>query len=414
MKITQVRTMLLTGARDHLPGGGSGSKSLLVVRVDADSGVYGLGEADVFPGTRDAIKSLGQFSVGRDAMAITPLMSEWKYGTVAPHPPDSEPYEHTDMPPGLAFPRMCSDSATPWGPVAWAASAVEMALLDLQGKALGTPVYNLLGGAFRAAVPVYVDRSVPDDLTNIDAWAVMGQEAVDEGYRHLKFDIDFAAPDQVTDVFNRSLPAAQLEAVVERLSAVRDTVGSSVEIAADCHMQYNVPDAIRLAHSLEPLRLMWMEDPVPITNVEALAEVRRASRVPICTGEMLTVEQSRMVVAAEAADIVHPDVVFCGGPRDMVRIAEIAEGAYRPMAAHGNGGALALIATAHVGAATRNFLAAEYHFMEDAWVGEFVRREGRGFIEDGKLILSDAPGLGVELDEELCERLLAPGEAVFT
>jgi len=105
-------------------------------------------------------------------------------------------------------------------------------------------------------------------------------------------------------------------------------------------------------------------------------------------------------------------VLFCGGMHELRRIADYAELNHLPVALHGNGGALATIAAAHAGAACRNFLGLEYHFIETPWIGEYVRRDGPLF-RDGHVELTDAPGLGIELDREVCRRHLAPGEALF-
>src|SRR5206468_11371173 len=107
-----------------------------------------------------------------------------------------------------------------------------------------------------------------------------------------------------------------------------------------------------------------------------LAAVRTDSPIPICTGEMLNAEQFRIFIDRRSCDIIHPDVLFCGGLHETRRIADYAELHYMPMAMHGNGGALATIAAAHVAAGVRNFLGLEHHFYEATWIGEFVTREG--------------------------------------
>lgn len=397
MKVTGVRSTRLVGPRPHSLGGEEGRFSTILIRVDSDEGVYGLGEAEDFFGVREAIAYLGTVLVGRDPLAIRPFLSEMLYGTLPPHPP--------------AGGQICSPTATPTGPIIWGLSGVEMALCDLAGKLLNTPAYNLLGGAYRDRVRIYLDRSSPHAVEDLDAWKRMAAATIDEGFRHLKFDIDFTAPDQTEDVWNRSIPARQMNRIVERISAVRDTVGPDVELCVDGHMHYNVPDAIRLANELAPLRLLWFEDPTPITSPESCASVRAKSPIPICVGEMFIAEQVRLFIDQGACDIIHPDILFCGGLHELRKIADYAELHHIPVAMHGNGGALATIAAAHVAASSRTFLGLEYHFIEAQWVGEFVQREGVPLFADGYLPLTDAPGLGVELDVTVCERYLAPGES---
>jgi L-alanine-DL-glutamate epimerase-like enolase superfamily enzyme len=178
-------------------------------------------------------------------------------------------------------------------------------------------------------------------------------------------------------------------------------------------MQYNVPDAIRVANALAPLNLLWLEDPTPITNPDSCAEVRSKSPIPICIGEMFIAEQFRLFIDHQACDILHPDIMFCGGIYEMQKIGQLAELNHLPVAMHGNGGALATIAAANVAATCRNFLGVEYHMIETPWCGNFVRRDVPLF-RDGHIPLSDAPGLGVTLDLEVCRAHLAPGEKLFS
>jgi L-alanine-DL-glutamate epimerase-like enolase superfamily enzyme len=128
---------------------------------------------------------------------------------------------------------------------------------------------------------------------------------------------------------------------------------------------------------------------------------------------MFTSEQFRLFVDVRALDIMHPDVLFAGGLFETHRIGQYGELHYLPMALHGNGGSLATIAAAHVAAATRNFIGLEYHFIETEWISQYVRREGVPLFQRGSVPLTDAPGLGIELDEQLCRTHLARGEKLF-
>lgn len=411
MKITDIRSMRLTGPRNHGVGGGTSTLTKVIVRVDTDAGVYGLGEVDNFMGVREGIAYMRDFFRGRDPFTVRALISEMIYGTVAPHNPLT-PRQGTVMPGGAMAVSMCSPTATPWGPVAWAASGVDIALCDLIGKALKTPAYVLLGGKYRDRAKVYLDRSSPDDVTDLGAWEKMAAETAASGFTQMKFDIDYMATECVGDIWNRTLSLRQINRIVERLQAVRRAAGPDFEICVDCHMQYNVPDAIRVANALESLNLLWLEDPTPITNPDSCAEVRAKVSVPICVGEMFIAEQFRLFIDRGACDILHPDVLFCGGLHELRRIADYAELHHLPVAFHGNGGALATIAAAHAGVASRNFLGLEYHFVESQWVGDYVRRDVPLF-RDGYVEVTDAPGLGIELDREVCRRHLAPGDALF-
>jgi galactonate dehydratase len=228
----------------------------------------------------------------------------------------------------------------------------------------------------------------------------------------MKFDIDHVAPDKTRDVWSRTMTLDQVNRVVERLGTVRDVVGPDVEIAVDAHMHYDVNTSIRLARALAPLNLKWFEDPTPVLNHEAVAAIRAKSEIPICVGEMFTPEEARRFIDAQACDIIHPDVLFAGGLHETRKIAEYAELHQVPVAFHNNSTALGVTASAHVAATVGNCIGIEYHFHDAPWSTRIVER-GRPLIEDGYLHLTDRPGLGCELNEDVCRELLADGETLF-
>jgi len=382
---------------------------MLVVRVDTDAGIYGLGEVDDMMGVADGIAYIREYFMGRDPFDINAIVSELLYGTLPPHHPAAK---HGVLKGTLIACPPSSPTVVPYGPVAWAISGVEMALCDIVGKALNTPAYNLFGGKFRERIRVYLDRSSPANIEDLGSWQKMAQDVVDSGFKQMKFDIDFMVSDCVEDVWNRTIPLSQINKIVERLRVVRETAGPNFEICVDCHMQYNVPDAIRLADALEPLNLLWLEDPTPLANPDTCAEVRAKSKIAICVGETLVTEQFRVFVNRGAIDILHPDIMWCGGMHEMKRIGDIAELAHLPLVMHGNGGGLATIAAAHVAAASRNFLGLEYHSIETPWIGDFVKRDVPLFV-DGHVPLTDAPGLGVTLNEDVCRKYFFDGEKLF-
>jgi len=390
--------MVLAGPDPHGIGGEARIWKLIIVRVDSDEGLYGLGEAphiQLSPvGVREAIAAIRDRVVGRDIRDVKPIVSEILWGARPPHRPSI----------GLG--------AVPFGAIVWGLGGVEMALHDLLGKALGVPIWALLGGRYRDAAPIYLDWSAPRQLDDLGAWADMALDAVARGFRDIKFDIDFAATDQVTDVWSRNLPIAELERIVARLTAVREAVGWDVEISADCHMQYDAVSAIRLSKELARLRLKWIEDPTPMTHIEAMIRVREQSPIPICVGEFCTAEQFRELIERGACDIVHPDVLFAGGLAETRRIADMAEAHGMPTALHNNSGAVGVVASAHVAVATRNLIGVEYHFHDAPWIGKILDR-GRPLFDDGRVVVTDTPGLGGVLDEDICARHLDAGEVLF-
>lgn len=399
MLISDVRTMRLRGPDPHGIGGQSRTVELLYVRIDTDAGIYGIGEASPFPGVEETIRDWTPWLIGRDPLQVRPIARALLYGA---------------LPAGGAMPApwIMSRTATQVGPPAWGVSGVEMALCDLAGKAIGQPVAALLGGAFRERVRVYLDRSGVEDPTDLGQWTRLAERTVAEGFDFLKFDLEQIAPELNADAWNRSLGTGQLERVAERLTAARDATGWDVEIALDAHMCFDVDTAIRAAERLEPLKLRWFEDPIPITSATSLADVRRRSPIPIAAGEMFTAEQFRQFAEAGALDIGHPDVLFAGGLHETRRSADLLDLFDLPFALHNNGSSLTTIAAAHVGAASPNLLGLEYHFYGIEWIRDVVRRD-RPLFEYGGVVVDDAPGLGAEFDREVCEQYLAPGSAVF-
>jgi galactonate dehydratase len=396
MKITDIRTMLLLGPDPHGVGGVERSWHVLFVRVDTDAGVYGLGEAGNMMGDRQAIAYARQWLIGKDPLAINPFVRAMLSGGLPAYDPQMSP------------------TATVDGSIVWGVSGVEMALCDLAGKILGTPVYNLLGGAFRDRVRVYLDRSGVTDPTDLQSWRDLAQRVTDEGFRDFKFDAEWVAPELNKDPWNRQMRADQVRLTYERLAAVREVAGPDAEISLDGHMSFDVETAIRLAKTLEPLNLKWFEDPVPILNFDAQKRVRDESPIPICAGEMLVPDQFREMIDRRAVDIIHPDLLFVGGLHEGKKVADYADMNAIPLAIHNNGSAMNTIAEAHLAAACPNFIGLEYHFWDAKWIGQVVRREGVAtFDEDGFVPLTDAPGYGVEIDLEIARRYLAAGETLF-
>src|SRR3954471_10164017 len=149
-------------------------------------------------------------------------------------------------------------------------SAIETALWDLAGKALNVPVYQLLGGKFRDKIRVYCDTALYQaKLPTPDHFAAAATKAAKDGYTAMKFDLDEAADPNKYDQFNWTASPAEIERMVDQLTAARQAVGPKIDICADMHARYDYPTAQQVAKRLEPLNLMWLEEPVPAENVEA-------------------------------------------------------------------------------------------------------------------------------------------------
>jgi galactonate dehydratase len=193
--------------------------------------------------------------------------------------------------------------------------------------------------------------------------------------------------------------------MVGQVSAIRAAVGDDIDLAIDMHARFDVPSAIRAARALEPFDLMWLEEPVPPENLAALAEVRRSTSVPICAGENLYTRYPFLeLFRADAVDVVMPDVAKFGGLSEGRRVAELAELHYLPFAPHNVSGPLGTVAAAHLCAALPNFTVLEYHALDLDYFEDLATYAGGPVVNDGHVVLTDAPGFGIEVDIEALAR----------
>ena len=224
-----------------------------------------------------------------------------------------------------------------------ALGAVEGALLDIKGKALGVPVYELLGGKHRDRLRCYANHwffgaRTPDD------YAEKARRAVEMGFGALKWDpFDTAWLEMDRPARRRT---------IEIVEAVRAAVGPDVELMLDVHGRLNVPTAIAMARELARFDLAWIEEPVPPEAIDALAEVRAASPVPIAAGERLLRAASAFceLIQKRAADILQPDVVHVGGPSALKAVAAMAHARMLPIAPHNPTGPVTNAMTLHTAA----------------------------------------------------------------
>ncbi|MGB6838615.1 MAG: mandelate racemase/muconate lactonizing enzyme family protein [Dehalococcoidia bacterium] len=387
MKITDLRTAIVAGNFDWI-----------YVRIDTDEGLSGLGEAYWGAGVEPVIRELKPFLVGED-----PANIDWLFNKLL---------------------RYMSGAGSQAGTVVTAIGGVEIALWDLAGKALGVPIYRLLGGRYRDRVRVYADCGQGDEPTP-ESWAERARTALAGGFTAIKFDIDNVDPERFgrepfvglaapwARSHRRPLASAELDRIVELVVAVREAVGPHVDLALDCHWNYAVSDAIRLAEALEPFDLAWLEDPVPPENWEAMSRVTDAAPMPICTGENLyTCHGMRDLIVNQACDIIQPDIPKTGGILESRRIADLADLYYMHVAAHNVSSPIATMAAAHACASMRNFTVLEFHAMDVPWWDDLVK-EPAPLIHDGYLALSEAPGIGLTLNEEVARAHLREGSTYF-
>jgi L-alanine-DL-glutamate epimerase-like enolase superfamily enzyme len=299
-----------------------------------------------------------------------------------------------------------------------AASGVEIALWDLAGRILQTHVCNLLGGRFRDRVRFYRTLQTVRDVEDMVQWRDQVQAAKAEkwGWTAFKYqgdgvptraDPNFTEPGH--DRYGRALTQKDYRRIVKAMETVRETLGPDGDFGIECHWRYDTQDVIRLGRELEHIKPMFLEDPVPPENIEAMARVQHSINVPVLTGENLYGRQGfRKLIEMQACAGVHIDIPKSGGLLESKKISDHADLYYIWTAAHNPASPVGTIASAHAAAAMRDFRVHELANWVDWWP-DLVVREGP-FWKDGYFTIQDKPGYGVELNPDVAKAHLAPGE----
>jgi len=296
-----------------------------------------------------------------------------------------------------------------------ALSGVDFALVDLKGKILGIPGYQVVGGGFRSRIRIYQDTAGGPDAAT---YARNALEAKQKGFDAIKFDLDVSFGERRAvhgyDPYNENVANKELSLMVAKVDAIREAIGYEMDLAIDLHGRYNTVSGIKIAKALEPYKLMWLEEPVPPENVDAMREVKMSTSTPICCGENLYFKWGfRDLLVKQAADIIMPDIAQVGGIIEGKRIADFADMYYIPVAPHNNCGPLATIAQAHLCAAIPNFHILEWHGARVQDWDKIVKWDGP-VINKGGINLPDKPGLGYELNEKEILRRDPDAEDLFT
>jgi L-alanine-DL-glutamate epimerase-like enolase superfamily enzyme len=306
---------------------------------------------------------------------------------------------------------------------------VEMALMDLAGKAYGVPAYALAGGKFRDKVLCYADTpSVPDAEE-------MGRRLVgrkDRGFQFLKMDVGIGllrgvpgtliAPPGALDTVTTMHPftgiqltAKGVDYLTEYVATVRSIVGYDIPLAVDHFGHIALDSCIRLGRALEPFTLAWLEDMIPWQYTDQWRQITTLIATPTCTGEdIYLAENFRPLVEQEAVRIIHPDPATSGGILETKKIGDLAEEHGIAMALHMAGTPIATLASVHIAAATQNFLALEHHAADVPGWSELVPGLPQPLIEDGYITVPNSPGLGFgEINEEFLREHLDPEDPVL-
>jgi len=279
-----------------------------------------------------------------------------------------------------------------------ALSAVEQALWDIKGKALGVPIYELLGGKLRDKVRAYANawafQHVVTELTAEDTPESIAQNAqkmVAKGFTAMKWD-PFRSGGQV-------IPRSEEEFAIACVKAVREAVGPSVDLLIECHGRFNMLSAIRMAQKLEPFDPFFYEEPIPPDNIDAMAEVQRAINLPIATGERLyTRWDFRPLFEKQAARIIQPDICHTGGILELKKIAAMAETYYVTVQPHNSNGPISTVASLQLDACIPNFIFQEFFFPYLELYNNMLTEPIK--YQDGYLEIPTGPGLGTDIREE--------------
>ncbi len=320
--------------------------------------------------------------------------------------------------------------------------AVEMALWDLCGKAYDVPAWQLLGGRYRDKIRMYADT--PEAASPEEQKKLIEYRIKEQGYTWLKMDVSIAElkgkPDTIVNgsfwqdaggnlsqwgdqrnfmsYGNTMHPFTQiqitdkgLEALAMIVENVRNLVGYDIPISTDHYGHFDLNNCIRLAKSLEKYRLAWFEDMVPWQYTEQWKTISDAIETPTTTGEdIYLLKDFKPLIHAMAVDIIHPDLASSGGLLETKRIGDYAEEFGVAMAMHQAGTPVSFMASVHCAAATQNFLALEHHSVDIPWWEDLVKTVGDfKMIEKGfATVPLTAPGLGIELNEEVLKEHLHP------
>ena len=364
MKITDIKVYIMDAYRTNWT----------FIKVETDEGLYGWGEASL--GTQEmalkgCVEDLKRLMLGRDPLQIERMRFE-----------------------------VYRDIYWKGGPVLMSAiSGVEMAMWDIVGKYFNSPVYNLFGGKMRDKVKMYANGWFSGSKTP-ENFAKKAKETVALGVKALKWDPFGKA--------HMTLTKEEMHTAVEIVGAVREAVGENVELLIECHGRFNPYTAIEISRELAPFHPMFLEEPCPPDNIEAIAKVKSRSLVPIAAGERVyTIYGFEDLFAKDAVDIAQPDMFHTGGMMECKKIAAMAEAKHIPISFHNPSGPISNAAILQMAAATPNFLIHEIMINDGSFRKAITNEEV--VFEDGCILIGDKPGLGIDVNvDAVLERPYRP------
>jgi len=375
MKITDVKVWLVEGVKYNWT----------LLKIYTDTCHTGVGEATNWPGSPIAYHAAKH--VGERIIGLDPMRTDFIWTKL-----------YRDL-----------NWIGPFGASMCAISGIDMALLDLKGKVLNTPCYELLGGAFRKDILLYANYWFTGGGHNADDYTAQAKKVKEAGFTGLKFDpfahTNYLYGEDLSS--NLTLTAEQQDLAFNVSKAVRDAVGPDFDIMIETHAMLNYRVAVKMAQRLAELDITWYEEPAGPESADTLRAMRERipSNISICVGERhYTRHGIRPVLEKNICDFMMPDITRCGGPSEMKRMATMMETYNVLLAPHNPNGPLSTLASAHVCASVPNFFRQEFMFNDVAWRDTVITHPIKDMIVDGHLHLSDRPGLGVDLIEEEMEK----------
>lgn len=396
LKITDMRYAVVMNGHARCP----------VIRIDTNQGIYGLGEV------RDGASWRYAMFLKSRILGMNPCSVEQIFKRI----------------------KQFGFHARQGGGVC----GVEMALWDIAGKAYNVPAYQLLGGKYRDKVRLYADT--PQGTDEADFAARVNKRVKDEGFTFMKMDFGIELLKDIPGTTSNSNfwdigrqwtnepmtyggtehPFTQvqitdkgLEIMTQRIAMVREKMGYEIPLASDHYGHFDHNNAIRLGRAVEKYRLAWLEDLIPWKFTDQWRQISEAIETPTLTGEDIYLKEEFIkLIDAHAVDIVHPDLATSGGLLETKKIGDYAEEKGVAMAMHFAGTPVSFMANVHCAAATQNFIALEHHSVDvDYWTS--LVKTKKPMIEKGFAFVPDAPGLGVELNEEVVKKHLDPEHSAY-
>jgi galactonate dehydratase len=358
MKITAVEHLVL----------GTSWRNLVFIKVKTDEGLVGIGECTL---------------QNREEGVLGYLQ-----GAVRRHVIGSDPFNIEDL-----WQRMYRDEFWRDGVIATTVmSGIEIACWDIVGKALGQPVWRILGGRCHEKIKAYANAWYTVERKPAD-FAKRVKVVLKKGYKALK--VDPFGPGAL------ELSRAEKVRSVELVAAIRDAVGPDVDVFVEMHGRFSAATAIELARMLEPYQPGWIEEPCPPEDIPSLKKVADHVSVTVATGERYYTRYGfREVIESGAPDIIQADIIHAGGLLELKKIAAMADVRSMLMAPHNSNGPVCTAASVHFDFCTTNVKVQEcFDDFSETWVVEAV--PGTPRPKDGYFYPPEKPGLGVELNEAL-------------